>query len=340
MSTLKTVKLVDIVELEPQALDNLKFAATQQGFFHLDIDTGSDLSSVNADIAECFDLAIRLYDLPLHEKLSYDIDKMGAHKLNGYKPSGRNAGIKLGTQDGFEAYLIPRDGVATQYEGEPDALLPPTLCREKELLKRTMNELHSIGMAVLRALSIALANSDQYELTIQHRPQHPSTSALGLLKYSPVDQNQTQLGHSAHTDVGSLTLLFCTGPGLQFLDPLTGQWENVEVRPGQAVVNIGDSLRFLTGNRLKSCLHRVLPVTGDSAEDRYSLAYFLRPEIDTTFRDEVGQTWKSIDWHDNKYKIFRASLEQQSGEQESLVLTGKAGFLGLWEPLNDPLVAS
>lgn len=56
-------------------------------------------------------------------------------------------------------------------------------------------------------------------------------------------------------------------------------------------------------------------------------AYFLRPELDAVFTDDTGESWKSVDWHDRKYTMFRAPMGIQ--HQDS-VLTGKVGFAGSW----------
>ncbi|CAN9481912.1 unnamed protein product [Alternaria alternata] len=92
-----------------------------------------------------------------------------------------------------------------------------------------------------------------------HRYGKLSTSALGLLKY-PANAASTgdQLGQIAHTDVGSITVLYAQLGGLQVLDS-QGSWKFVQPKAGHAVVNIGDSLRFLTGKMLRSSLHRVVP---------------------------------------------------------------------------------
>jgi isopenicillin N synthase-like dioxygenase len=134
-------------------------------------------------------------------------------------------------------------------------------------------------------LSAVLEVPENKTLEKYHRSDQPSTSSLGVLKYSQLWAGSPQLGHSAHTDVGSLTLLFCTEPGLQFFDPSTDEWAFVEPKEGHAIVNVGDSLRFLSGSRLKSCLHRVVPYPDARIRDRYSCAYFMRPELDPVFRD-------------------------------------------------------
>ncbi|KAB8217050.1 hypothetical protein BDV33DRAFT_206713 [Aspergillus novoparasiticus] len=53
-------------------------------------------------------------------------------------------------------------------------------------------------------------------------------------------------------------------PGLQVLSPTTSEWKWAHTREGHGIVNAGATLRFLSGERLWSTLHRVLPPTEDA----------------------------------------------------------------------------
>ncbi|KAL2132768.1 hypothetical protein VTI74DRAFT_3392 [Chaetomium olivicolor] len=52
-------------------------------------------------------------------------------------------------------------------------------------------------------------------------------------------------------------------------------------------LHVGDSLRFASGKKFQSCIHRVVPF--NPTEHRYSIAYFLRAEDDAMFMDSEGQ---------------------------------------------------
>ena len=124
-----------------------------------------------------------------------------------------------------------------------------------------------------------------------------------------------------------MTLLFCESSGLQDLSPETEEWGFIEPKAGHAVINVGDSLRFLSGHRLKSCVHRVIPVTRRQEEDRFSIAYFLRPEDNAVYIDSKGRELSARAWHDEKYNVFREPHEKQEND---MVLTGgmeKGGIL-------------
>lgn len=137
-------------------------------------------------------------------------------------------------------------------------------------------------------------------------------------------------GQIAHTDVGSMTLLFSRLGGLQVLQRTTDQWGFVVPKPDHAVVNVGDSLRFLSNKVLNSSLHRVVPHPDSERQIRYSFAYFMRPEEEVRFEDEEGKEWSGIDWHMRKFVVFRAPLDEQ---RKDSVLTGKKGYLGLWKEI-------
>jgi isopenicillin N synthase-like dioxygenase len=109
----------------------------------------------------------------------------------------------------------------------------------------------------------------------------------------------------AHTDFGSVTVLFARVGGLQVSLPSlengnalksngvggakvlngdtnvsdNGTWAYVRPLPGHAVVNLGDALVYLSAGVLRSALHRVVTPPGDQAQTtKYSVVYFCRPE--------------------------------------------------------------
>jgi len=199
--------------------------------------------------------------------------------------------------------------------------------QQQDKVRRFVRSAHEIGLLLLRLISHGLKLSLEDALENYHRVDRRSTGAFGMLKYPRLSADSPQLGHSAHMDVGSLTILFCNVPGLQIRDPKSGKWEYVQPKEGHAVVNAGDSLRFLTAKRVCSCLHRVVPGPDATIVDRYSLAYFMRPELDAVLVDEDGEKWRSVEWHERKYKAFRATTGEQKKDS---VLTGTAGYIGHW----------
>ena len=150
--------------------------------------------------------------------------------------------------------------------------------RESDNIAKTIlrNLANQLGMDSVNVFENAHSDSDSTK----------SITILGLLRY-PKGQKQ-ECGHNMHTDAGTITLLLTQQWGLQVLDPQTREWQYVEPKPGFAIVNVGDSLRFLSGKHLCSAVHRVLLQEDTVSEDRFSICYFLRPNDDALFPDQDG----------------------------------------------------
>lgn len=117
---------------------------------------------------------------------------------------------------------------------------------------------------------------------------------LRLLHYPPtpahVAGKSRQLGSSAHTDFGALTLLLQDShEGLEVLDRDTGYWVLVPPKPGAFVVNIADMMTIVTGGEYKSSMHRVI---NKNETDRYSVVFFMDGNVDYKLRrlDKIGQS--------------------------------------------------
>lgn len=206
---------------------------------------------------------------------------------------------------------------------------PEPLKTEGQLLQTGVSTLNDIGIAILASLSKSLGLLGKDSFVENHRKGVASTTALGLLKYITYGTEEENVGHIAHTDAGSLSLVFSEIPGLQVAMPHTDEWTFIAPRPGHAIVNVGDSLQFLSGNVLRSSLHRVVPQPDALNLTKYTIVYLMRPETDTSFRDSEGKKWKSIDWCNKKFSVFRAPTYDLS---HSSVLTGRKGYDGHFNP--------
>jgi isopenicillin N synthase-like dioxygenase len=178
-----------------------------------------------------------------------------------------------------------------------------------------------MGKAILAALSSAFGLTGASRFENLHRNHKPSTSTLSMMHYIPSNPSKDEnVGHQKHTDISSLTLLFTEQWGLQIRPPGTKEFGFVEPKKGQAIINVGDSLRFASGHTFQSCIHRVVPY--NYSEHRYSVAYFLRAEDDTMFQDSEGRYVTARTWHDEKFMAFLASPADQAAAPSSLLLGG------------------
>jgi isopenicillin N synthase-like dioxygenase len=136
----------------------------------------------------------------------------------------------------------------------------------------------AMDVAVLVMRIIAVANrlpADFFDACHEH-----SLAALRILRYPQADQRSAaaQLGCGAHSDYGSLTLLYTDGtPGLQLLTA-DGDWVEIDVPDGALVVNIGDLLQRWTNDAYRSTMHRVIPPVD---RDRYAVPLFVTPSWST-----------------------------------------------------------
>jgi isopenicillin N synthase-like dioxygenase len=193
----------------------------------------------------------------------------------------------------------------------------------RNLFQRFTNSAYFTLMTILERLSdtCKLAGDDCLEYF--HRDDRPSCSSLALFHYPKQSDVDNGAGHNKHTDLGTLTFQLCEQWGLQVLmsneqgNQGKGDWAYVPPKPGHAVINVGDSLRFLSHMKFRSAVHRVVnvddqpPKISPSAStklkqglDRYSIAYFLRPEDDVTYRDSLGRIFSAREWHDTKFNVF------------------------------------
>lgn len=127
-------------------------------------------------------------------------------------------------------------------------------------------------------------------------------SLMRFLSYPEVSSEKLRM--AAHYDDNLLTLLHQSTPAngfsaLQVMLPGEDDWRGVEPDDRFFVVNVGDSLMYLTGGRAIATKHRVLNPPGDKIAGgaRTSIAFFylpnwncpLRPVFPETIDHSLGQ---------------------------------------------------
>ena len=230
-----------------------------------------------------------------------------------------------------EAYFNPGSN--------PKLSCPEGLKDHWELFANFIPNSHAICTTILENLSdsLGLRNGERFE--VHHEPK-ASSSTSAVLQRSPLEglPANTSVGHFAHTDNGSITILFNSDWGLQVYSPVSGEWEYVAPRAGHAIVNMGDALKFMSGHRLKSCLHRVVPwYERWTSGPRYGCIYFLRPANDTEFVDGEGAEWTAGKWLKRKFESYRTPHKEQ---EKHSIATGVKGFSGLWGAPLDHMTAA
>ena len=256
----------------------------------------------------------RGYSCMGQEKVVNDLDKDGVADLRATNP------------DLKESYEIGREGVDGMPNQWPKEGLDVSV---RTAFKADMIEFFetckNLHVELLRAIAMGLGIEahwfDDYARV--------GDNTLRLLHYPAVERtvferNKGQVRAGAHTDYGSLTLLFQDSRGglqVQGLDRKT--WVDARPLEGSIVVNAGDLLSRWTNDQIKSTLHRVvepphpsenISATSNDKADRlyparYSIAYFCNPDFHKTIDAVPGtvgnETKKYEAINSGKYLVQR-----------------------------------
>ena len=138
---------------------------------------------------------------------------------------------------------------------------------------------HALGVGLHRAIALDLGLPEHYFAPYLDEP----LATLRMLRY-PGSDGRDGIGAGAHTDYGSITVLYSDGePGLQ-VQPRGKDWIDVPSVPGAFIINIADCLMRWTNDIYVSTPHRVrIP-----KNPRRSLAFFLDPNPDALIKALPG----------------------------------------------------
>ncbi|TDV53667.1 isopenicillin N synthase family dioxygenase [Actinophytocola oryzae] len=143
-----------------------------------------------------------------------------------------------------------------------------------------MTRMRALSDELLRVCAVALG------LAVEHFTDHTGapTYTFNINWYPPrthvgtPGENQFRIG--PHTDFGTVTLLD-REPGAGGLQVFTkdGEWVDAPYEPSALTVNIGDLMARWTGDRWRSCRHRVLPPPASAPdEELMSLVWFYETD--------------------------------------------------------------
>ncbi|KAJ8121786.1 hypothetical protein O1611_g10011 [Lasiodiplodia mahajangana] len=308
-TTLPTLRLDLLRDGNWEESKRLFEACRAYGFFYLDLRSDPAICRL---WEEMLVVAREYFEQPLEVKMQ---DARGSDNT-GYGAKGHEVGPQPATVDGYEFLKISR-----REHLNGDIELTTSIKTKSDFFFSFMATAHDTLLTLLGRLSNVMGLEGPESFGTYHEETIPTHTNLALLRYPKHqdDAGVNSVGHNKHTDIGSLTLLLCQQWGLQILSPGTEKWAFVEPRAGHAVINVGDSLRFLSRGKLASVVHRVIPVGAKQHEDRYSIAYFLRINDNVSLKDANGKLWSAKEWHDAKFNASRSPDTMENGSQ---VLTG------------------
>ena len=209
-----------------------------------------------------------------------------------------------GTPDTNEFYNVSKDDMTGQHGSR--LRHPQVIEDNRPLFQSFIVHCHQITTLLLRELSTALklepiGTTSQHSgdvLPELHRLTAASEDQVSMIKYPVLESMPCSQPIASHTDYGSITILFSSGPGLQVLKKSSldsqAQWCDIPPLEGHAIVNCGDALSILSGGIISSSVHRVTShASRGSSTPRYSLGYFARPENDQILRTLRGPLVKT-----------------------------------------------
>ncbi len=137
-----------------------------------------------------------------------------------------------------------------------------------------IQSLIDLAQQLMQLFALALEIDEQW---FDDKIDQPRT-ILRLLNYPPIKNQQPNLSRAgAHTDYGTLTILWSPDSrGLQAQNR-QGDWVDVIAKPNQFIINIGDLMMNWTNDRWISTPHKVVPQPDTVGKRRNSLAFFHNP---------------------------------------------------------------
>ncbi|KAK5822980.1 hypothetical protein F5H01DRAFT_337006 [Linnemannia elongata] len=311
-------------------------AFTTYGVFYITSPSHPLFTTQNTN--KVLDASKRLFDLDATQKAQIPKIQPGGF-TRGYVPIGGESGsatkeLKEGFSYGYE---WPAEELkAKQANDSLNGLQGPNAWPvqasldqldqgHKDAFKSTLQEFYlhvcDIAKGLLKGISLALALPED-ELS-KYCTTSETISFMRLFHYLPyADQGHTaQIGSSAHTDWGFLTLILSPSKtvGLQLFHE--NQWQDVPSHDNSLVINGGDYLSLLTGGKLISPLHRVV---SNGQEERYSMCCFYYPDyhakIPLLVQEEVrGQAASG------NYSLLRDQRDEDAKHDDATSAAAKDG---------------
>lgn len=249
-----------------QVAAELDWAASEVGFMYV-----KNLGIDPEILAEAFDSSKRFY------AQSQNIKNLSGYSQeinHGYQPSGLQRLDPSVAPDLKEAFTM-RDVQKNIDKADmwPSAEFARTA-------GRTFKEFLRGSNVVMEAFAIAL----DLPIDFFRKCHRGDNTALRYLHYPVIKEelNKDQLGCGTHTDFGTITLLFQDDVGGLQVRERDGVWRDAVYIPDTIIVNTADLVATWTNDRYCSTPHRVKPMI--SERDRYSIAFFVDPDVDTPVR--------------------------------------------------------
>ncbi|KAI7854752.1 hypothetical protein BDC45DRAFT_508018 [Circinella umbellata] len=231
-------------------------------------------------IQEAFALSKKFYDLPIEEKEA----------------------VAIKNNRGYTGLYVQKLDPDTQKQGDHKEAfnfgpfindkynypLPEVFAESKPQLEKFSRKCHSTLVHILEAFAIALEIPEEEGgrnyFSRTHKYDDPDcTETLRFLKYprNVESSYKEPVRAGAHTDYGSLTLLFQKDIGGLEVQASRTEWISAPIIENAILVNVGGAFDFWSNGLFKSTIHRVTHMPEHQTHDRYSIAFFGQPASNT-----------------------------------------------------------
>ena len=265
---MSSVPIVDIADPSATSLTALDAACRSHGFFLLE---GHGLDSI---IDETFRIGRAFFGGDAEVKDSVRRDERVALGYNDRELTKRRRDHK----EVFD-FVDPTQGRAAHHNRWPS--------RPEGFRAAMAGHFDAFSELAARTTALLFAALSASAATVENHRGDRTTSYMRLNRYTlgdPVPEHEratlndlAEVALGEHTDPGLLTLLIQDDiGGLQALSD-SGEWIDVDPRPGTVVVNLADCMQVWTNDRYRAAVHRVQPM---NTSDRMSIPYFFTPPIE------------------------------------------------------------
>ncbi|MEB3210480.1 MAG: 2-oxoglutarate and iron-dependent oxygenase domain-containing protein [Leptolyngbyaceae bacterium] len=232
-------------------------------------------------IRKAFEQSQHFFALPLDEKKKIAWSNETSNR--GYVGMERERLDETKPGDLKEAFNVGREVSPDDLSDDEQALVvnqwPDGQGDFKATISGFFETCAEAAQRVFRAFAIALHMPEPYIVD-----KHQSKGyTLRLLHYPPMKElpKPGQIRAGAHSDYGTLTLLFQDDVGGLEVQTKSGEWMSAPCIPGTILINTGDLTQRWSNDVFRSTKHRVgLPKPEKAGCDRYSIAFFCQPDAD------------------------------------------------------------
>lgn len=241
-------------------------------------------------LARAYDVARETFALPVDAKLRCERADVGRQR--GYTPYGLERAKDRETADLKEFWHIgrnlPADDPLVVSGDIPANASPDEVPAFRTTFDALFANMETFSDQLLEAVGLYLGLDDGTFATMTA----DGSTVLRVIHYPPVPEDRPvdAVRAAEHEDINLMTVLpVSTASGLQILTR-EGEWLAVETPPGTVIVDTGDMMALLTGNRMKATTHRVVNPEdpSEARKARYSMPFFIHPHPDYVMTPFAG----------------------------------------------------